>query len=244
MKKVAFITGANKGIGFEASRQLAKKGITVIMGSRSDQRGKQASEQLKSEGLDVEFLKLDITQPESFDEAKKYIDEKYGQLDILVNNAGIIHSEESWGENTTETVSLEALRQTFEVNFFGLVALTQKLLPLIRKSKQGYITNVSSILGSVNVQNDAESGWYGVKPFAYNASKTALNSFTVHLVALLKDTNIKVNSAHPGWVKTDLGTDAAPMDVVSGAKTLVNLSLEEKTSFTGKFIHLDEEVPW
>lgn len=244
MKKVALVTGANRGIGLEASRQLAQKGITVIMASRDQNRGTQAYQQLKGEGLEVELVKLDMNNLADFDKVYDYIAEKHDKLDILVNNAGIIHQEENFGENNADKISSTALKETFEVNFFSIINLTQKLLPLIKKSEQGHITNVSSILGSSTIHSDSTSGWYGVKPFAYNASKAALNSFTVHLAATLKDTNIKVNSAHPGWVKTDLGTDAAPMEVQQGAQTLVELSLGEKTDFTGKFIHLGEEIPW
>lgn len=244
MKRIALITGANKGLGFETARQLGVKGIRVLMASRNKERGTTAVEKLKAEGLDVEFVQLEATNQEDVVALTQYIDTKYGKLDILVNNAGILHQDEPLGANTSETISAETLKLTFDVNFFGVVNLTQGLLPLLKKSDAGRIINLSSILGSNTVQSDVSSPYYTVKPFAYDASKAALNSFTVHLAASLQDTNIKVNSAHPGWVKTDLGTEGAPMEVVDGAKTSVSLSLSEETNFSGKFIHLGEEVAW
>lgn len=244
MNKVALITGANKGLGFETARQLGKKGIKVLIASRNKDKGLEAVQKLKDDGHSAEFIQLEVNNASDVQAAKQHIESTYGKLDILVNNAGIIHQNESWGENTSETVSVDTLKSTFDVNFFGLVNLTQILLPLLKKSDAGRIVNVSSVLGSNTVHSDTSSPWYGVKPFAYNASKAALNSFTIHLAAALAETNIKVNSAHPGWVKTDLGTDAAPMDVTDGAKTSVFLSLAEKTRFTGKFIHDGDEVAW
>ncbi|BDD12095.1 short-chain dehydrogenase (plasmid) [Fulvitalea axinellae] len=244
MKRIALVTGANKGLGFETARQLGAKGITVLMASRSQEKGKAAVEKLKAEGLDVEQVQLEATNQADIQALKAYIDSNYGKLDILVNNAGIMHKDEPLGTNTAESISNETMDLTFDVNFFSVVHLTQALLPLLKKSEAGRIVNLSSILGSNTVQSDATSPYYTVKPFAYDASKAALNSFTVHLAASLQDTNVKVNSAHPGWVKTDLGTEGAPMEVVDGAKTSVSLSLSEETGFSGKFIHLGEEVAW
>lgn len=241
MKRIALVTGANKGLGFETARQLGKKGITVLMASRNKERGNIAVKKLIAEGLDVEFVQLEVTNEAEVDALVRYIDTSYGKLDILVNNAGIMHSGEPGGVNTAEIVKEEVLRETFDVNFFSLVSLTQKLLPFIKKSESGRIINVSSILGSNTVQSDETSPWSGIKPFAYNASKAALNSFTVHLAAALKDSGIKVNSAHPGWVKTDLGGKNAPLDAPEGAKTSVNLS---SADFTGKFVHNGEEIAW
>lgn len=244
MKKIALVTGANKGLGFETARQLGQKGITVLMASRDTAKGAKAVAQLKSEGLDVEGVQLDVTSNAEIEALKAHISSQYGKLDILVNNAGIMLTEEPSGANSSEVVSEEILRKTFDVNFFSVVNITQSLVPLLKKSDAGRIVNVSSILGSNTIQSDASSPWSKIKPLAYNASKTALNAFTVHLAAALKDDNIKVNAAHPGWVKTDLGGQSAPMEAPDGAKTSVSLSLEEETSFTGKFVHLEEELAW
>lgn len=245
MKKTALITGANKGIGFETSRVLAQKGIKVLMGSRNEERGKAAVEQLQQEGLDVSYILLDVSDPGSIKNAVTHINSNYDTLDILVNNAGIVHQvENEWAGNSIENLPMAALRSTLETNFFGAVDLTQQLLPLLKKSTQASIVNVSSILGSLALANDETSGVYDVKPFAYNTSKAALNSFTIHLAAALKDTNITVNSAHPGWVKTDMGTDAAPMSISEGAKTIADLALNTNPEYTSRFVHLGEDIAW
>jgi len=241
MSRIALVTGANKGLGLETARQLAQEGTTVLMASRNQERGAAAVQQLKAEGLDVEGVQLEVTNEAEIDALVQHIDATYGKLDVLINNAGIMHSADASAGNSTETVKAEILRETFDINFFSLVSLTQKLLPLIKKSDSGRIINVSSILGSSTVQSDESSPWSGIKPFAYNASKAALNSFTVHLAAALKDSGIKVNSAHPGWVKTDLGGKNAPLEAPEGAKTSVSLS---SADFTGKFVHDGEEIAW
>ncbi len=242
--KVALVTGANKGIGFETVKQLAKEGVTVILASRNKENGLIAAETLKSQGLEVDALQLDVDNDASIEAAYDYINSKYGKLDILVNNAGIMIEKGDWGTNTATNIDEKELRQTLDTNFFSVVKLTNKLLPLIRKSDAGRIVNLSSILGSLNLHSDPSSPIYASKLFGYNTSKTALNSYTIHLAAALADTNIKVNSAHPGWVKTELGTDAAPMEIVDGAKTSVALALLGSDGPTGKYIHLGQELPW
>jgi NAD(P)-dependent dehydrogenase (short-subunit alcohol dehydrogenase family) len=236
-KKVALITGANKGIGFETARQLGKLGITVVVGSRDAAKGDAAATKLRAEG------KLDVTQAKDREAAFKFIEEHFGKLDILVNNAGIAE-DGGWGKNTTSATSAATLQKTFETNLFAPVALTQGLLPLLRKSPAGRIVNLSSILASNTLHSDPKSPIYNSKAFAYDASKSALNAFTIHLAHELRDTHIKVNSAHPGWVKTDMGTDAAPMEIVDGAKTSVALATLTEDGPNGAFIHLGKALPW
>ena len=243
-KKIALVTGANKGIGFETAKQLGKEGITIIAASRNKERGLAAVEQLKSEGIDVEFLQLDIDNNADIRFAYEYILNKYGKLDILVNNAGIQIESKEWGINNTTDIDEKALRATLDTNFFNIVKLTNTLLPLIRKSEAGRIVNLSSILGSLGLHSDPNSPIYSSKLFAYDTSKTALNSYTVHLASALAGTAIKVNSAHPGWVKTDMGSDAAPMELTDGAKTSVALALLGADGPSGRYIHLGEELPW
>ncbi len=243
-KKIALITGANKGIGFETARQLGKQGVSIIAASRNKERGIAAVEKLHAEGIDAEFLQLDVDNDAEIQFAFEFIQNKYGKLDILINNAGIQVEHGDWGVNNTPTISEKALRETFDTNFFQVLKLTNTLLPLIRKSEAGRIVNLSSILGSLTLHSDPSSPIYNSKLFAYDTSKTALNSYTIHLAAALQDTPIKVNSAHPGWVKTDLGSDAAPMEVEDGAKTSVALALLEVDGPTGKYIHLGQELPW
>jgi NAD(P)-dependent dehydrogenase (short-subunit alcohol dehydrogenase family) len=241
-KKVAFITGGNRGIGLETARQLGKQGVKVVIGSRDLEKGKAVAEKLRADGADVDVIRFDITKPADYQEAHNYFEKNFGKLDILINNAGI--SKESFFANNTSTVSKAILRETFDTIFFGTVELTQVLLPLIRKAPEGRIVNLSSILGSLTLHADPKSPIYGSKALAYDASKSALNAFTVHLAAELKDTKIKVNSAHPGWVKTEMGTDAAPMEIPDGAKTSVQLALLPATGPTGGYFHMGEPLPW
>ena len=242
VRKIALITGANKGLGFEMARQLGKAGVTVVLAAREAAKGEAAAAKLRGEGLDVQSLKLDVTNKEDRAAAAKYLEAKFGRLDILINNAGV--SQEGLGAGKVSTTTDEVIHSTFETNFFAPVALTQALLPLIRKSKAGRIVNMSSILGSQTLHADPKSPIYDVKSLAYDSSKAALNSFTIHLAHELKDTGIKVNSAHPGWVKTDMGTDAAPMEIPEGGKTGAELALLGEDGPTGGYFHLGKPLPW
>ena len=242
-EKIALVTGANKGIGFETARQLGKAGVKVLVGARDRAKADQAAATLKAEGLDAMPLKLDITSSADIQAAAALIETNYGRLDILVNNAGIFF-EGDFGSNNSATVTQADLRKTFDTNFFAVVELTQTLLPLIRKSAAGRIVNLSSILGSLTLHSNPTSPIASSKSLAYNASKTALNAFTIHLAAALKDTPIRVNSAHPGWVKTDMGGEGAMMEIVDGAKTSVALALAGEDSPNGAYLHLGQPLPW
>jgi NAD(P)-dependent dehydrogenase (short-subunit alcohol dehydrogenase family) len=241
-KKIALISGANKGIGLETARQLGKQGITVILGARDLVKGAAAAEELKKEGIDVRAVKLDVVNSDDVKAAAETIEKEFGKLDILINNAGVMF--EPIGGNNTSTVSDETLRKTFDTNFFSVIAVTKALLPLLKKSEAGRIVNVSSILGSLTLHATEGSPIYEAKALAYDASKAAQNVFTIHLAHELKGTKIKVNSAHPGWVKTDMGTDAAPMDIVDGAKTEVELATLGADGPTGGFFHMGETISW
>lgn len=247
--KVAFITGANKGLGWETARGLGKLGIAVVIGSRDEANGRAAADKLRAQGIDrVEAVRFDVTKPEDHHAIARYLEKRFGKLDILVNNAGVMLDDADFGAkdgfNTTSTVTPDVLRTTFETNFFGVVALTQTLLPLLRKSPAGRIVNLSSILGSLTIHSDPSSPIYNKKGFAYAASKTALNAFTVHLAQELLGTPIKVNSAHPGWVKTEMGGSAAPMEVAEGGKTSVQLATLPDDGPTGGYFHLGQPLPW
>jgi NAD(P)-dependent dehydrogenase (short-subunit alcohol dehydrogenase family) len=241
-KKVALVTGANKGLGFEMARQLGQAGVTVVLAARDPQKGEAAAEKLRGEGLDAQFVKLDVTNQEDYTAAAAAIENKFGKLDILINNAGI--SSGGLGGEKASVATQGSLHHVFETNFFAPVAITQALLPLLEKSDAGRIVNMSSILGSQTMHSDPKSPIYDFKSLSYDASKAALNSFTIHLAYELKDTKIKVNSAHPGWVKTDMGTDAAPMEIPEGAKTGVELALLGEDGPTGGFFHLGKPLPW
>ena len=241
-KKVALITGANRGIGFETAKQLGATGVTVVVAARKLSVAEETADKLKGLGVDAHPLQLDVVSETDRKAAAKYFEEKFGKLDILINNAGI--SSPTGFANVTSQVSDEDLLNVFTTNLFALVSLTRELLPLIKKSPAGRIVNLSSILGSLTLHADPTSPIAGFKAFAYDASKSALNAYTIHLAYELKDTPIKVNSAHPGWVKTEMGTDAAPMEIPDGAKTSVALATLGADGPSGRFIHMGQELPW
>jgi NAD(P)-dependent dehydrogenase (short-subunit alcohol dehydrogenase family) len=242
-KKVALITGANRGIGLETARQLGKKGITIVVGARSLAAAQETAATLQGEGIEAFPVKLDVTNSADRQATARTIADKFGKLDILINNAGVGPEEGILRPKTIETTE-EELQKIFGTNVFAVVALTRELLPLLKKSPAGRIVNLSSILGSLTLHADPKGPFSGSKLFAYDASKSALNAFTIHLAAELKDTKIKVNSAHPGWVKTEMGTEHANMEIEDGAKTSVDLALLGADGPNGRFIHMGEELPW
>jgi NAD(P)-dependent dehydrogenase (short-subunit alcohol dehydrogenase family) len=240
--KIALITGANKGIGLETARQLGELGATILVGARDLAKGEEAAEVLRGVGVDVRAIKLDVAKEADRRAAAKLIEKDYGRLDILINNAGVMLDART-GNETSKT-SAKVLRDTFETNLFAVVALTQKMLPLLLKSDAGRIVNLSSVLASLTLHATKGSPIYDAKTFAYDTSKTALNSFTIHLAHELQDTKIKVNSAHPGWVKTEMGGEGAPMEIVDGAKTSVQLATLGPDGPTGGYFHMGETLPW
>lgn len=243
-EKIALITGANRGIGFETAKQLGELGYTVLVGARSKQRAEEAVAKLKSQGIERAVpLELDVVDEASVEAAARHITEKFGRLDALINNAGAIIGE-SFAGNSVEEVSIEDISATFDVNVLGVVRTTRAFMPLLRKSEAGRIVNLSSILGSLNLHATKGSPIYESKCYGYNASKAALNMYTIHLAHALSDTPIKVNSAHPGWVKTDMGGEQAPMDIEQGARTSVELATLGDGGITGAYVHLGETLPW
>lgn len=241
-KKVALITGANRGLGLDTARKLGQQGITVLVAARELAKSEAAAASLKKEGIDARAIKLDVNNPADYAAAAKSIEKDFGVLDILVNNAGIFLDNR--GPNETSTTSEDVLRKTFDTNFFAVVGLTQTLLPLLRKSKAGRIVNLSSILGSLTLHATKGSFVYDAKTFAYNASKAALNAFTIHLAHELANTKIKVNSAHPGWVKTEMGGEGAMLEIEDGVKTSVQLATLPEDGPTGGYFHMGESLPW
>jgi NAD(P)-dependent dehydrogenase (short-subunit alcohol dehydrogenase family) len=239
-KKIALITGANKGLGFETARQLAKQNIKVLIGARDETRGREAAEKLRNEGFDAEFVLIDVTDEKTLRSAAKYVEETFGKLDILVNNAGIAVE---YGLAPGE-INLEKIRETFDTNFFGVIAVTKNFLPLVKKSGSGRIVNVSSGLGSLTLHSDPNSPYYDIKPLAYNSSKTALNMFTVTLAHELKDTKIKVNSADPGYTATDLNQNSGPKTVEEGASIIFDLATLPESGATGGYFDDQGVVPW
>ena len=241
-KKTALITGANKGIGLETARQLGKQGITVLVGARDSRKGEIAAEGLRKDGIDAHSIVIDVGDPESIRKAAVQIEREFGRLDILVNNAGVMTDDR---EKKVSGQSLATWRETFNTNVFGLIATTEAFLPLLRKSDAGRIVNLSSILGSITFHATPGSPVYESKNTpAYNVSKSAVNAYTVQLAYELKDTRIKVNAAHPGWVKTEMGGEGATMELEDGAKTSVALATVGADGPNGSFIHMGESLPW
>ena len=238
-KKVALVTGANKGIGKEIARRLGQMGMTVLLGARDEARGAAAAEELCGEGIDARAVRLDVTDQASIAEAAHLIEADCGHLDVLVNNAGIAADTGPAGET-----SLETLRHTYETNVFGAFAVTKAFLPLLKKSGAGRIVNMSSGLGSLTQNSDPNYEYAFVKPLAYNSSKAALNMITVIFAAELKDTGIKVNAADPGYTATDLNRHSGPRTVAQAATEAVRLAALPDDGPTGGFFDENGPVPW
>jgi NAD(P)-dependent dehydrogenase (short-subunit alcohol dehydrogenase family) len=242
-KKVAFITGANRGIGLQTARELGREGFVVVLGVRDPGKAEAALAELREARIEAEIVRYDGARPETDEQVRAHLEAKYGRLDVLVNNAGILR-ETLIGSPDASTVSQEILRETFETNVFAVIRLTQTLLPLLRKSPAGRIVNLSSILGSLGLHAAEPSPIAQAKAFAYNASKSALNAFTLHLADELRGTPVKVNSAHPGWVKTELGGPHAVMELSDSARTSVRLATLGEDGPTGGFFHENDRLPW
>jgi len=239
--RVALVTGANKGIGFEVARKLAENGLIVFLGARDAARGDAAAKILASENLDVRPLILDLSRPETIQAAAETIGDSFHRLDVLVNNAGINDPDDgSPGE-----IDLDALHRVFETNFFGTVLVTKIMLPLIRNSASGRIVNVSSGLGSLNFIASPEGASIAFGPvFGYSSSKVALNMFTVQLARELKEVGILVNSAAPGFTATDMNDHQGHQTVQEGAKVPVRLALLPPDGPTGGFFDINGTKPW
>ena len=240
-KKIALVTGATRGIGLETVKQLAQKDVHVILAGRDKSKAETAAKQLRDEKLDVDSIALDVTDTKSIAAAVKEIEARHGHLDILVNNAGIMVDDM---KKKPSEQTIDTWRKTFDTNVFGLVETTLAFLPLIRKSDAGRIVNVSSLLGSLTLHSQPGSPIYDFKVPAYNTSKSAVNAWTVELAYELKDTAIKVNTIHPGYVKTDMNNGEGAIDIPEGAKTSVELALIGNDGPNGSYSHLGQTIPW
>ncbi|WP_040806721.1 SDR family oxidoreductase [Nocardia concava] len=234
MSRTAFITGANKGIGFETARQLGARGMTVLVGARDPGLGQAAAEKLRAEGADAHFIQIDVSDEESVGRAAARIEAEFGRLDVLVNNAAIGGGLEGDGKPSSGTVA--TLRQVYETNVFGLVAVTNALLPLLRRAEAGRIVNVSSEVGSLAGRTNPNSPLSQmVSAIPYTSSKTAVNMVTVLYAMELKDTPIKVNAANPGYTATDLNGNSGFRTAEQGAEPSVHLATLPADGPTGTF---------
>jgi len=229
----AFVTGANRGLGLEICRQLGQKGYTIFLGCRDIEKGKEATSKLMTLGItEVTPILLDATDSGSIAVAVEAISNTVNCLDVLVNNAGTF--EEEWG-TMPSALTVKEMRDTFDANFFGPFEIIREFFPLMCKSPAPRIVNISSDMGSLSNINNRESIVYGVMGPAYQSSKVAINALTTLFAKEVIDTNFKVNSASPGWCRTDMGTDDAPLSVAEGASTAVMLATLPDDGPTGEF---------
>jgi NAD(P)-dependent dehydrogenase (short-subunit alcohol dehydrogenase family) len=248
-KPVALVTGANQGIGFQIAKDLVGHGFTVLVGSRNFERGEAAAKQI---GPDARALQLDVTDKASIAAAAERIRKELGRLDVLVNNAAISNTSKSPGMSVEEyaklnrpsKVSLDEVHAVWETNVFGLLAVTQAMLPLLREAPAARIVNVSSSVGSLTKSSDPAANWRPIFGPSYAASKTGVNAMTLAMAIELESTGIKVNAACPGYTKTNLNGYTGTRTVEQGAREPVRLALLGPDGPTGTFSNEDGPLPW
>ncbi|WJV65262.1 SDR family oxidoreductase [Pectobacteriaceae bacterium CE70] len=238
--KTALVTGANKGIGLEIARQLGKAGLHIIVAARDRARGMKATQVLQDEAIVARFLCIDLTDPVSAEDAAADIHNREGQLNILVNNAGITDLR----DGSPGSANLDAVRRIVDTNFFGTLAVTQAMLPLLKKSIPARIVNVSSGLGSLALHSDPNWEYAPYRLIGYGAAKAAVNMLTVQLAAELRDTGIKVNAADPGFTATDLNGYRGHQTIPQGAAEAIRLALLDDDGPTGAFFSAEGREPW
>lgn len=231
-KKIALVTGGNKGIGLEICRRLAREGIGVILTSRDEKRGEKARRALQQEGLEIAYHQLDMTDPESIGRCAAHVEKEFGRLDILINNAAVRFDRDL----TIMDLKLDTLEKTIEANIYGPFLVCRAFIPLMKKAEGGRIVNVSSGMGALSKMADNSPG--------YRISKAGLNALTRIFADELKESGILVNAAHPGWVKTDMGTRAAPKSIEEGADTPVWAALLPDGGPSGEFFFERKPHPW
>lgn len=240
-QKVALVTGANKGIGFEVARQLGEQGIHVLIGARDEGRGMAAVERLTAENISATYIQLDVTDSDSIARAAKRIAGEFGKLDILVNNAGISGGDISVPPSQTD---INVVRQVYETNVFGVINVTIAMIPLLRKADQARIVNVSSSLGSITMALDPTDMFYGINSVQYQSSKAALNAVTVEFAKELEAEGIKVNAACPGFVDTDFNGHRGIKPATQAATIIVELSTLDADGPTASFYDENGELSW
>jgi len=233
--KVALITGANKGIGHAIAGELAARGFTVLVGARDASRGEAAARRIAG---DARPIALDVTRADSIAAAAAQIRRELGRLDVLINNAAIATTA------TPSEASIADVRAVFETNVFGVISVTQAMLPLLRQAPAGRIVNVSSRIGSLSAITDPKFPMPGIGGVAYGPSKTALNAVTIAFAQELAGTPIKVNLACPGWTATDLNGHSGPRTVAEAAREPVRLALLGPDGPSGTFSNDAGSIPW
>ena len=221
MTTIALITGANKGIGFETARLLGGRGMIVLVGARDEAKGLEAERQLRADGADARYLPLDVTDEKSVGQAAERIEQEFGLLDILINNAGIARGD---GAGLPSQTTLPTLREVYETNVFGVVTVTNAMLPMLLRAPAAWIVNVSSEVGSVTSMTDPDGPMAAMASVPYPSSKAALNMVTAMYAKELKATPIKVNAANPGYCATDLNANSGFRTPAQGAEVSVHLA--------------------
>jgi NAD(P)-dependent dehydrogenase (short-subunit alcohol dehydrogenase family) len=245
MKKV-LITGANKSIGLEAARQLLQKGYYVYLGSRDIEKGREAVETLRAEGLhQVETIEIDVSDPESVSAARAELGKKTKVLDALINNAGILGDF----PQTALTASIDNFRKVYETNVYGVVRVSQAFIDLLKESPEPRIVNVSSSQGSLTLASDPSNMYYSHKAAVYQSSKSALNMYTINLAYELRETPFKVNTIDPGFTKTDFNHHRGTGTVEEAGARVVKYAIIDASGPTGKFFSEETdpengEIPW
>ncbi|QEA31067.1 SDR family oxidoreductase [Secundilactobacillus malefermentans] len=244
---VTLITGANQGVGFETSKELAQKGQHVLLGSRNKERGEKAVQELKKLKLNVDLIQIDVTDKTSIKQAADKINSDYGYLSVLINNAGMTND----AHQKPSLMSTDVMREEYNVNFFGLIDVTQAMLPLLREADSAKIINLSSNMGSLSLASDPKSRFYQVSSLGYQSSKAAVNFATICFSKELADTNITVNSVNPGWTATGFGgrpADALKIpgmqEVEEGAARVVAMASDPNNEVTGTFTENEGTLPW
>jgi NAD(P)-dependent dehydrogenase (short-subunit alcohol dehydrogenase family) len=239
--KIALVTGATRGIGLETVRKLAQAGVHTLLAGRDLAKAQAAADTLRADGLPVEAIQLDVVDSASIAKAAATVADTHGRLDILVNNAGIALDDSTLPRSSQP---LGVWRDTFDTNVFGLIETTQAFLPLLRRSPSGRIVNVSSALGSLAMHADPTAPFGDFKLPAYNVSKSAVNAWTLQLAAELKGSTIKVNTVHPGYVKTDMNKGGGDLEIAEGAETSAAMALLGEDGPTGTFQYRGQILPW
>jgi len=244
--KSVLITGANRSIGLEITKQLSKQGLFVYLGARDLEKGAAAAKELEENGFkNIKAIAIDVTKPDSILAAKTIIENEQGKLDILINNAGIS------GElpQPASDISIESIQHVFDTNFFGVISVTQAFLELLKKSESPRISNITSGLGSLTLHSDPSWKYYNFKSSAYGTSKAALNAYTINLAYELKELPFKVNAIDPGYTATDFNHHNGPGTVESAATFIIKHTLTDNDAPTGQFYSNDIEdesgiSPW
>ncbi|WP_155287629.1 SDR family oxidoreductase [Lacticaseibacillus zhaodongensis] len=245
---VTLITGADKGIGFATAEGLGKLGQHVLVGSRNTERGQAAVDKLTAEGIKATLIVLDVTDKDTIKQAVDTINKQFGYLSVLINNAGIALDR----HQVPSKLSTDVIRKEYDVNFFGMIDVTQAMLPLLKKDTPAKIINLSSNMGSFGLTTDPNNRLYNVSAVGYQSSKAAVNFFTVDLSKELADEGITVNSVNPGWTATEFGgrpKDAPKIpgmqDIADGARQSIKMaSLPREDKTTGTFSEFEGQMPW